>query len=298
MSIYNTDGTSLSSAYNVDGTALSSAYDVSGDSVFSANPLTLKVMSYNCGQWLTGFGSGTSTENTSAVNHRALLQSIITAQDPDILCIQEYWDVIGSVTVRSLLESYFPYIQEVNGKKSYFGHAICSKYPITNFLTSALSSSPSFKPVSESTNTGRFIDRCNITIEGKIFTVFNTHFGLNESERANNTVWLLPLMNAQTNVITCGDFNTSCLSALDADYFGVIKKFLNAGYHVSNCDDFGFIKTWTDSTSTMADGIPTDNIITSSNIIIESVYADETKLTDGLNEKIDHLPLIANLKVM
>ena len=132
MSVYNVSGASLASAYGVGGTSLPSAYDVDGEAVFSPNPLSIKVMTYNCGQWLTGQGTGTSTEDTSAENHRALLQSIITAQDPDILCIQEYWDVIGSVTVASLLGQYFPYIQEVNGETTYFGHAVCSKYPITS----------------------------------------------------------------------------------------------------------------------------------------------------------------------
>ena len=297
MAIYNKNGTALTSAYDWEGTSLLAAYNVDGENVFSANPLTLKVMTYNCGQWFTGNGAGSSTENTSAVNHRALLQSIMTAQNPDILCIQEYWDVIGTTAVKDMLTASMPYYQEVNGKTNYFGHAIYSKYPISNFETSALSSTPSFKPVSESTNTNRFIDRCNITIDGKIFTVFNTHFGLDTSSRANNADWLLSCMTGKSNVIACGDFNTGCLSTTDADYVGVISKFISAGYHVANCGGFGFIKTWTDSTSTMTDGIPTDNIITSSNIIIESVYVDETKLTDGLNEKIDHLPLIANLQM-
>ena len=34
---------------------------------------------------------------------------------------------------------------------------------------------------------------------------------------------------------------------------------------------------------------------TSSNITIKDMYADTTKLTDGITDKIDHLPLIAEL---
>ena len=297
MSVYNVSGASLASVYGVGGTSLPSAYDVDGEAVFSPNPLSIKVMTYNCGQWLTGQGTGTSTEDTSAENHRALLQSIITAQDPDILCIQEYWDVIGSVTVTSLLGQYFPYIQEVNGETTYFGHAVCSKYPITNFVTSALSNSPSFEPVGQSTNTGRFIDRCNITIDGRTLTVFNTHFDLSTSARANNTDWLLPLMRAQQNVIACGDYNTACNTVNDPDYGGVIYKFLYNGYHCANCSSFGFINTWTDSSSDLTTGETCDNIVTSANISIDDVYIDSTKLTDGLSEKIDHVPLIAELTV-
>lgn len=297
MSVYDENGNALTAVYDANGVSLQEAYDEHGNVIFEANPLSIKVMTYNAGQWLTGGGQGTSSEGTYAANHRNLLQTIMTAQNPDILCIQEYWDVIGSVTVRSLLEQYFPYIQEVNGETNYFGHAIASKYPITNFVTARLSSNPTFLPVSESTNTNRFIDRCNITIEGRVFTVFNTHFALTESDRSNNANWLLALMKEQTNVITCGDFNTSCHDETDPDYTGVIHKFLFNGFHCANCSEFGFINTYTDTSDGSANWSPTDNIITSHNINIVDVWTDNTKLTDSLNEKIDHIPLIAELAV-
>ena len=296
MSVYDRRGNLLTDIYDRRGNSLNTAFDRNGNVVFAKNPLNLKVMTYNVGQWYVGGGNGTSDATTGA-NYRALQNTILSAQDADILCIQEYWDVIGTETALSMLQQYFPYIVEVNGHTSYFGHAICSKYPISNFVTAPLAKNPTFKTVEENTNTNRFIDRCNITVEGKVLTVFNTHFGLDAETRASNADWLLPLVNAQTNVIVCGDFNLKCLDDSHADYTGVIQKFINSGYHVANCSDYGFIKTYSADKSSMDEGTPTDNIFTSRNILIDDVYVDTTKLTDSISGKIDHLPLIAEVSV-
>lgn len=299
--IYDVNGNILASAYSVNGSPLSVAYDIDGNVIFMSDAKEIKVMSYNCGQWLTGGGTGTSTENTNAVNHRALLQSIMTAQDPDILCIQEYWDVIGSVTVKDLLTTYMPYYQEVNGKTAYYGHAIFSKYPITDFMTSALSSPLDFKTVNQSSNVGRFIDRCIITVDGIEITVFNTHLATSNQEETKvaQSELICDYIANYNRFILCGDFNTVCKSTSDTEYTTIMKQFVDAGYHVGNCSNqHGFTDTFTDGSTASGTWYPCDHIITSSNIGIKTVTVDETKLTDGLNEKIDHLPLIANLEVM
>lgn len=297
--IYDVNGNPLSSAYDVEGTDLDYAYDVDGDIVFQkGTPINVKVMTYNCGQWYIGSGSGISTENESAVKHRQLLNAIMTAQDPDILCIQEYWGIIGNTSVITMLSEYFPYIQEVIPTgSSYFRHAVCSKYPISNFMTAKLEANPTFVTVAENTNTGRFIDRFNVVINDKTYTVFNTHFGDSSSVRADNTDWLLSAMSGLSNVIVLGDLNCTCLNTSDADYIGVINKFLTAGYKSGNCTNFGFINTYASSSTTMAEGRPNDDIVVSSNIRVNNVYVDTTKLTDDIVEKIDHLPLVAELIV-
>lgn len=298
--VYDVNGNGLNSVYSVDGSPLISAYDVEGNPVFISDPISLKVMSYNCGQWLTGGGAGISTENTKAVNHRTLLQSIMTAQDPDILCVQEYWDVIGSVAVKDLLTTYMPYYQEVNGETAYYGHAIFSKYPITDFMTSALSSPLDFKTVSQSSNVGRFIDRCIITVDGIGITVFSTHLATSsqESTKVAQSELICDYLANYNRFILCGDFNTVCKSTSDTEYTTIMKQFVDAGYHVGNCSNqHGFTDTWTEGSTAEGTWYPCDHIITSRNILIDNVYIDSTKLTDGLSEKIDHVPFIAELSL-
>lgn len=222
----------------------------------------------------------------------------MTAQDPDILCIQEYWDVIGSVDVKDLLTSYMPYYQEVNGEIAYYGHAIFSKYPITNFMTSALSSPLDFKTVSQSTNVGRFVDRCTITVEGIGITVFNTHLATSsqESTKVAQSVLICNMLSSYNRFILCGDFNTVCKSVNDEEYTTIMKQFVDAGYHVANCSNqHGFTDTWTEGSTADGTWYPCDHVITSKNILIDDVYIDTTKLTDGLSETIDHVPFIAEL---
>ena len=71
--------------------------------------------------------------------------------------------------------------------------------------------------------------------------------------------------------------------------------FLDAGYHVGNCD-FAWIETYF-STSSPTGGKFTDTIITSADITIRNLYAYTEKLTDNLGDKIDHIPLIAELSI-
>lgn len=300
MSVYDKNGNLLVDIYDKNGISLGSAFDKDGNVVFAKNPLNLKVMTFNVGQWWKGGGGGTSDESIGS-NYRALFNKIFTDQDVDFVCIQEYWEIIGQQTAKALLEQYFPYVIEVCPTgANYFKHAVASKYPISNFVTAPLAKNPTFKPVEENTNTNRFIDRCNITIDNKVFTVFNTHFGLNTTDRAKNAEWLIGVMQGYTNIIACGDYNLHCHNDTHADYTDVIEVFLGSGYHCANCTDFGFINTYTadtGKTATMDNGHPCDNIVTSRNIMIDDVWADESKLTDNIGDKIDHIPLIAELTV-
>lgn len=298
--IYDVSGNGLTSVYSVNSSPLSAAYDVNGVKIWSANPV-LKVMTYNCGQWLSGSGTGTSTEDQNAVNHRALLQDIMTAQDPDLLCVQEYWDVIGNTDVKDLLAQYMPYYQEVNGETAYYGHAVFSKYPITNFVTSALTSPLDFETVAESSNTGRYLDKCTITVDSIAITVFNTHLATSsqESLKVAQAELICDYLSNYNRFILCGDFNTVCKSTNDEEYTTIMKQFIDDGYHSANCSEqHGFIDTWTDSTDGTGTWYPCDQIITSGNITITDVTIDLTKLDylDGVNT-IDHVPLVATLVI-
>lgn len=42
----------------------------------------------------------------------------------------------------------------------------------------------------------------------------------------------------------------------------------------------------------------TDHIFTSPNILIDEAYMDTTKRTDLIDEKVDHMPLVAHLIIL
>lgn len=284
--IYDKGGNALNFAYSKDGELISSAYDIDGLQIFSAQPISLRVMSYNCGQWYKGSGSGISTEGTNAVSHRTLLQSIMTAQNPDILCIQEYWDIIGSSAVKDLLTAY-PYYREVNGRTGYWGHAVYSKYPISGFTTTSLGNN-------------RYLDKLTVTVDGRKINVFNCHLDTSSNENAKvaQAKSVFDTVSTYRTFILCGDFNTVCKSVSDTEYSTIMAQFVNAGFHVGNCSSqHGFIDTYTDGSTAEGTWYPCDHIITSRDISINSVYTDTTKLTDGLSETIDHLPFVANVTV-
>ena len=86
-----------------------------------------------------------------------------------------------------------------------------------------------------------------------------------------------------------------------SDYIGIFKPFVDAGYNLANSTtEKGFTKTWTTSataTSTAEMTYPCDNIITSSNIDINSVVFDDTKFSYLNGQSIDHIPLIAEVTI-
>lgn len=287
MAVYDINGNQINTVYDVNGTALTQAYDINGNPLIDTQGVNLKVMSYNCGQWLTGGGTGTSTESTNAVNHRALMNTILSNQNADILCLQEYWGTIGSVTARSILEQYFPYVEEVNASTAYYGHAVCSKYPISGFSTTSLGNN-------------RYLDRFSITVEDLTIEIFNCHLDTSshEAQKVAQAEAVFDIVKTYNRFILCGDFNTVCKSVNDEEYTTIMKQFIDAGFHSANCSaQHGFIDTWTNASTASGTWYPCDQIITSANILIDSVWTDNTKLTDSLNETIDHIPLIAEVTI-
>ena len=287
MSIYDKDASSLLLAYDKDGSVIDSAYDIDGSVVYTRTPpLGIKIMSYNVGGWY--IGSGSNVPSNMDTTYYNLQNGMLADNDPDILCLQEYWTNFSSTRkAQSLLEQYFPYIQTQNGYSSYFGRAICSKYPITNYTTHTYSN-----------ESDRYYDSCTITINDQEYTVVTTHLGLNISNRSQQISELLSFLSNLNKFIVCGDFNTiDCLSSLGADYTVVIRPILNANYNIANCyrDQSTFKVTYSELPNNDTNNLVLDNIITSSDLIIRSVSVDTTKLTDGINEKVDHMPLIAEI---
>lgn len=282
--IYAKSGTPLSASYGVNSQALTAAYGMSGDKVFPES-IRLKVMTYNVGGWYDG--SGTNVPSDKDAVYYALQNGMIESNNPDILCLQEYWNTFSKAgrTALSLLQQYFPYIQAQNGNSQYFGRCVCSKYPISNYTVRTYAN-----------DSNRYYDSCTITVNGVSITVTNTHTAVESQDKRDPEVaQLVAYLQTQPMFIAFGDYNTAITTddKTAEAWIKNIKPYLDAGFHVANCDD-EFYYTSSAYPDTDWNGC-LDNIITSSNITILSAEVDETKRHDSLSERIDHMPFIANL---
>ena len=290
MPVYDADGNALINVYDADGNSLIYAYDADGNVVFqNDNKIRLTVMEYNAGQWYVGDGTGVPANYDD--KYYSLQNGMIKKAKADILLICEYLDNMSGLprTATSMLEQYYPYIQTQNGGSAgYYGRAICSKYPLNNWTQHAYRN-----------DNNRYYDTADITVDGNQITLVITHLSPNDN-RVAQLGELIRYLSTLDSFICAGDMNTltfngSATTEAD-DYTNVIEPLLNAGFHLANCSDQRFLITYSaQPTGTYVGCL--DNIITSSNITIESVSVDTTKLTDKIYDKIDHMPLIATIAI-
>lgn len=284
MGIYNISGNEIEAIYNGSGAYLSQAYDVDGNELVTAD---LTMMTYNVGQWYTGTGTRVPTADKSA--YYALQSAIIDNNPVDVLFLQEYlstWCQDDS-PASELLGDYCDN-QEVTNPQGYIGHSICTdNIAISNYTSHNFTNSSANYPTFES---------AEITVDGKTITLINTHNDYTLSYQQDEVSDLLDFLAGLDYFILAGDFNInlSTHNIRDNQYINSVKRFLDAGYNVANC-----VKGWLPTyygTASPTGGKFTDQIVTSANIEIVGLYADTTKLTDGIADKIDHLPLIAKLR--
>lgn len=290
MSIYSIDGTAMTGAFGVDGDNLSACYDIDGETVWTAESTTLKVMAYNVGGWYTGSGSNVPADKKS--EYLALQTGMIEDNDPDILIIQEYLANFSAdgTSALSMLQSLFPYVH-VKTSGTYFGRAICSKYPITDYTERTYS-----------VETSRYYDSCTITVDGTPITVCTTHLSVSsEANRTAQIEQLIPFLQQQARFIVGGDFNTGIIDSTanteSAAYISAVKPFIDAEFNTANFVNDEFLVTCNDGVDGAGRNWYLDNLYTSDNMTISNVYVDTTKLTDNINEKVDHMPLIATVTI-
>ena len=291
MAIYDKDGTELASAFEAHGVELNDAFDCDGANVFIKDR-TIKVMTYNVGTWYDG-----KHDNVPAAQdaeYYALQKGMILANDPDIICMEEYckqFSKAGRTAYSLLSECGYPYIVETKGDSPTAspadGRCIASKYPITNYTVRNFSDGSSL-----------YYDTCTITVKGIPINVMVTHLHWSDiAKRTSEMQTIMSLLSGYNRFILCGDFNTADnYDTSGADYIAVVKPLIDAGYNVANGGSFGFFETYSNEPDDAWVG-DLDNIVTSPNIVMLSVYVDETKLTDGLDERVDHLPLVATLEI-
>lgn len=286
--LYDLYGDAVHFAFDADSQSLNRAYDISGSIIFPEDSTAIKVMTYNVGEWYYGGGDNVPADKDEA--YYALQNSMIQNANADVLFINEYWKIMSKTgrTALSMLQQYFPYIHEQGGDSGYYGRCICSKYPISQYTVHTYSN-----------EARRYYDSCVISLGSVEITLVVTHLAT-DSKRNTQITELITFLSGLNYFICAGDFNTLTITGTvtteAADYTNIIVPLLNAGFHCANCSNQGFLVTYSDSPTGTYVGC-LDNIVTSSNIAIASATVDETKLSDGLTEKTDHMPLIATLQI-
>lgn len=288
MSIYDING-NIVYPYDATGHLLSEAYDINGNRLYNIEPIPLKVMTYNVGQWYNG--STVRVPTSKKADYYAIHNGAFSTYEPDLLFLQEAlstWCDDDSLTA-DLLSPYFDNTESTRPTTVYQGHYMCTNgYALSNYMVHNFSKNKGNYPSFET---------AQITVGDRTINLINTH---NDYVASYQQVEVQELLTAIANMeyfILCGDFNInlSTEDKTDEQYIVNVKPFLDAGYNIANCVE-DWIPTYF-GTSDPTGGKFTDNIITSSNITISDVYADTTKLTDNINDKIDHIPLIAELQI-
>ena len=284
MAIYNVQGNNLSACYSQTGSELNKAYNVNGSQIWTKTSTGIKVATYNVGDW--GWGAGLIAPEYKS-DYLALQNTIFTNIDADICALQE-WNVnfCTDGTLSSVVTSeYFDYL---NGTGYW---AIGSNIAFSSF------NAYNYSTVSVSGDYAKY-EKAYFNIGGIQVCLFNVHFDTDQTKQEAQCSEILTLANQENYVIICGDFNTVIESLSDTDYTTMIKPFIDDGYTDANCGAFGIFQTYYRTADPSDSYKPaTDHIIVSSNITITNAYIDTTKLTDGLSQKIDHIPLVAELSI-
>lgn len=297
--VFDINSNTMRAVYDFGGQSLHYAYDLYGDVVFSGDPVTIKVMTYNVGQWYEGRGSNVPADEDAV--YYALQNGMIADNLPDILCIEEYWKIFSQTgrTALSMLQQYFPYIHEQGGDSGYFGRCVCSKYPILGYVVNTYSNEPQ-----------RYYDNCTVLVNGRRLSVVVTHLGLTPEDREPQIAELVAYLSGLRAFVCCGDYNTpySWHSTPIPETLAELDPFSDAGLKLSNCGDIGFYvtscgDTIDQETGEVPDGVWRawiDNISTSDNLTPTSAYVDRSKidaLLAGTITHIDHMPFIAEIEM-
>lgn len=288
MPIYDINGNPLSSTYDANGNSLSSAYDIEGNQIWSASadPITLKVMSYNV-QKFTGINAQQAMQNL-----------IVNTYDADIIGIQELGNSATIPTVgQNMLTNYLN--KQVSNHKNYL-LSVSKALPFSNVVVADYQN----QDPDEMTTYGetRAYIKADINVGGKTISFINTHLCvLHSSYTYLQMAELLDIAEQCECVIITGDFNNGTINEESNGYIQMYKPFVDAGYNLANnSPTAGFQNTYTSSaTATSLSELLSspDSIIVSSNIDIDEVIFDTTKFSYLNGSAIDHIPVIAKLTI-
>lgn len=281
MAVYTINGDVVNTLYDKNGSTINQAYDINGHVVYQPTASSIRVATYNVGGWY--IGSGTNVPAANKTEYVNLQKSILSAVDADIVCFQEYWNIFcaDGTTADSVIGEFFTQQEKTDATTTWNGHVIASNGIVLNDYESIrfvnyYSTAPGY-------------EKCYINIGGRNVCIINTHLSTAAGgKKEPQSQEIFEAVANEPYFIITGDFNTET-----TDYDAIVKKFVDAGYNSANLNgsEYNFNTFYTSA----GVGKPTDQIITSSNITISDVYVNSIKLTDDINDKIDHIPLVAEL---
>lgn len=292
MAVFNKNGVQINNVYDGNGDSIQQCYDKYGNPLLGENGgTTLTVMQYNVGQWYTG--SGQRMPDSRYDVYSEMHREIIKSNNPSIVAFEEYVDpVISDISVIDMIGDLLPNRITGGGSETYQRKAIYTRdlelsQPVTQRLTWG------------------YLVRTTAQIGGKTLNLICTHWSNTAEQRAAESATVFELSETLDNVIIFGDINTTCYSVEDQDYIDVMERWVDAGYHCSNCsNEFGFYNTWFaghnfETVDYESRGAPNDCIITSPNIRINEVYLDRHKIPvcEALGLRLDHAPMVASVTV-
>lgn len=287
MPIYSIDGQAVESAYKVSGESLEHVYDINGELLID-DSYELKVMTFNVGEWYIGNGSSIPSEKKNA--YTKLHKSIFESAQADICFLQEAHSTFcqDGTLADDFLSQYFQYIISNSGS-GMSAHKLATKELSMSDYTETVISPDSY-------------DKAYVEFNGKRICLINTHLSTNTTAMRSEADAIMEMLEGEEYFILAGDFNTRINSSDSADVADPINKFLAKGYNSANAVMKNgifqiYFTYYNEATPNSGNIYATDHIITSANITIKRVYVDDTKLTDNISDKIDHLPMMAELVI-
>ena len=284
MAVYNLNGSQISIVYGVSGSELAQAYDIDQNPLLDVGD-TLTVMTYNV-QRCRGINSQQTMQN-----------AIFNAYNADIIGLQELGSEVSLPSVLSALDNY--------AVKQFSNHnnkvLMVKKTGSLSNVVIADFTNQDPQDASQYNETRAYM-KADITVDGKTVTWINTHLCyLTASVKYLQMAEIFALAEQCEYCIITGDFNSQEVTATSDDYIDMYKQFVDAGYNLANnSPQSGFTNTFTESAtaSTLSELTKApDTIITTSNIDILGVTFDTTKFSYLNGSSIDHIPVIALLRI-
>ena len=216
------------------------------------------------------------------------IAGVIAKSNADVLCLQEidlrrartkHEDQAGLIA--EMLGMSFEFHPTISREPEHFGDAILSRHPMT------LKRKATFPPVPNPIpNEKRGAIWAEVNIDGAIWNVINTHFGLGREERwlqARHFVsdWIASALPGP--LVVCGDFNSRPGSRVH----GVLSEQIT--------DVFRLTKAKRPRTfSTNLPVISLDYIYVSANVVV-----DHAEVINDTVARVasDHFPLVAELRI-
>lgn len=301
MAIYDKNGNVMSACYDKNGNPLNAAYDKNGEVIWTARPTTLRVANYNVGDWYTG--THTYVPEAKKAQYEALHETIFQNVDADVCCMQEAPPKFctDDTLASGILDQFFDHYENCT---AYDTSPIPYRTDATKTLTMEDFQMINFYGSARSGTTQTY-EKFYVTIDGKRICFVESHYSLTHETAVLQNQQMMQAIKNEQYFVAMGDLNTR-IYPTDADYLqtedyiDLVKPWIDKGYNSANCSDFGVFYTY-GSTSwesyQQGDGYicATDHIFTSPNITISNAWMDTTKRTDANADKIDHMPLVADL---